>query len=88
MKSINIQFPLRDDTARNNYFLMNQITKDAFSSDLLFLLLTEKGQQFIQKIISEATKHSNVARAIGKKEITTEIFVPGKLINLILSSSN
>jgi len=46
MKSINIQFPLKDDTARNGFYLMNQITKDAFSSDLLFLLLTEKGERY------------------------------------------
>ena len=48
MKSYNIRFPLRDDTEKNAYFLMNQITKDAFSSDLLLLLLTEKGERYYE----------------------------------------
>lgn len=46
MKSINIKYPLVDDTQKNTYFKLNQITKDAFSSDLLLLLLTEKGERY------------------------------------------
>lgn len=46
MKSINIRFPIVDDPDKNTYFKMNRITKDAFGSDLLFLLLTERGERF------------------------------------------
>ena len=46
MKSVNIKFPLTDDTSKNKYLKLNQITKDAFSSDLLLLLLTEKGERY------------------------------------------
>jgi len=46
MKTINIKFPLTDNTEKNSYYKMNRITKDAFSSDLLLLLLTEKGERF------------------------------------------
>ena len=48
MKSINIRFPLEDDTEKNRYFRMNGITKDAFSSDLLLLLLTERGERYYE----------------------------------------
>jgi len=48
MKSVNIRFPLQDDREKNTYFQMNQITKDAFSSDLLLLLLTERGERYYQ----------------------------------------
>jgi len=46
MKSYNVRFPLRDDNDKNTYFQLNQITKDAFVSDLLLLLLTEKGERY------------------------------------------
>lgn len=46
MKSVNIKFPIVDDPTKNTYFKMNQISKDAFSSDLLLLLLTEKGERY------------------------------------------
>lgn len=46
MKSVNIKFPLTDDTEKNNFLKLNRITKDAFSSDLLTLLLTEKGERY------------------------------------------
>lgn len=48
MQSFNIKFPLVDDTSKNAYFLMTQVTKDAFSSDLLLLLLTQKGERYYQ----------------------------------------
>ena len=46
MKSVNIKFPLTDDTEKNDFLKLNRITKDAFSSDLLTLLLTEKGERY------------------------------------------
>lgn len=48
MQSYNIKFPLNDDTSKNSYFLMTQVTKDAFSSDLLLLLLTQKGERYYE----------------------------------------
>lgn len=46
MATINIQFPLIDDTDKNKYFKPTQITKDALASNLLLLLLTEKGERY------------------------------------------
>ena len=48
MQSYNIKFPLNDDTSKNAYFLMTQVSKDAFSSDLLLLLLTQKGERYYE----------------------------------------
>lgn len=46
MISYNIRFPLKDDTSKNGLFSMCRTTKDALSSDLLLLLLTEKGERY------------------------------------------
>jgi len=48
MISYNIKFPLRDDVSTNTYFQMSNVTKDAFSSDLLLLLLTQKGERYYE----------------------------------------
>jgi phage baseplate assembly protein W len=48
MASYNITFPLNDDVSTNTYFLMSKVTKDAFSSDLLLLLLTSKGERYYE----------------------------------------
>lgn len=46
MRSYNIKFPITDDLDLNNLFKMNYVTKDAYSSALLLLLLTEKGERY------------------------------------------
>lgn len=48
MKSINIKFPLEDDTEKNVLFKLNNVTKDALTSNLILLLLTEKGERYYQ----------------------------------------
>jgi phage baseplate assembly protein W len=48
MASYNIKFPLNDDVSTNTLFLMTKVTKDAFSSDLLLLLLTQKGERYYE----------------------------------------
>ncbi|MDA3780602.1 MAG: GPW/gp25 family protein [Bacteroidales bacterium] len=46
MNSYNITFPFRDDNETNSLIHLNQITKDSYSSNLLLLLLTEKGERY------------------------------------------
>lgn len=46
--AINIRFPLVDDKAKNILFQQNDITKDALTSNLLLLLLTNKGERYYQ----------------------------------------
>jgi len=48
MRSYNIQFPLNDDTEYNNLFKMNYVSKESYSSNLLLLLLTEKGERYYE----------------------------------------
>lgn len=48
MISYNIKFPLNDDVSTNTYFQMSSTSKDAFSSDLILLLLTQKGERYYE----------------------------------------
>jgi phage baseplate assembly protein W len=48
MQTYNIKFPINDDLSKNTYFLMTQVTKEALSSDLLLLLLTQKGERYYE----------------------------------------
>lgn len=48
MVTYNIKFPLYDDVDTNTYFQLSSVTKDAFSSDLLLLLLTQKGERYYE----------------------------------------
>lgn len=48
MATFNIKFPLNDDVSTNTYFKMSKVSKDAFSSDLLLLLLTQKGERYYE----------------------------------------
>lgn len=48
MITYNIKFPLEDNVSTNTYFQMTRITKDAFTSDLLLLLLTQRGERYYQ----------------------------------------
>lgn len=45
--SINIRFPIEDDLNKNRFFSMSSISKDAISSNLLLLLLTEEGYKVL-----------------------------------------
>ena len=48
MASINIKFPLEDDNEKNGLFELNDVTKDALTSNLVLLLLTNKGERYYQ----------------------------------------
>ncbi len=48
MATLNIKFPLNDNVTTNTYFQMSSITKDALSSDLLLLLLTQRGERYYE----------------------------------------
>lgn len=89
MKSVNIKFPIVDDPNKNTYLKMNQITKDAFSSDLLFLLLTERGERYyhpefgtnLLKFIFEPSD-SITSQDIEKQiKDTVSLYIPNLTIN-------
>jgi phage baseplate assembly protein W len=48
MPTINIRFPLVDDPSTNTFFQMTETTKNALKSDLLLLLLTQKGERYYE----------------------------------------
>ena len=48
MNSYNITFPFKDDTLTNSFIEMNQVSKDAYSSNLLLLLLTQKNERYYE----------------------------------------
>jgi len=46
MNSYNITYPFRDDNETNSFLQMNKVTKNSYSSNLLLLLLTERGERY------------------------------------------
>ena len=91
MVSYNIRFPLTDDNTTNTYFQMTKVTKDAFSSDLLLLLMTQKGERYYEpdygtnllKYIFEP--NDNLTATEVEKEIkkTISLYIPALTINSI-----
>lgn len=48
MNSYNITFPFKDDNETRSFIQMNQVSKDSYSSNLLLLLLTQKGERYYE----------------------------------------
>lgn len=48
MNSYNITYPFKDDNETRSFIQMNQVTKDSYSSNLLLLLLTQKGERYYE----------------------------------------
>lgn len=91
MASYNITFPLNDDIATNSYFLMSKVTKDAFSSDLLLLLLTNKGERYYEpdygtnllKFIFEPNDNLNANDIEQEIKRTVSAYIPALTINQV-----
>ena len=48
MNSYNITFPFKDDSITNSFISMNSVSKDAYGSNLLLLLLTQRGERYYE----------------------------------------
>jgi phage baseplate assembly protein W len=48
MNSFNINYPFKDDTSTKSFISMNRVSKDSYSSNLLLLLLTQKGERLYE----------------------------------------
>lgn len=91
MVSYNIKFPLRDDVSTNTYFLMSKTTKDAFSSDLLLLLLTQKGERYYEpdygtdllKYIFEPNDNLTASEVEQEIKRTVSLYIPALKINSV-----
>lgn len=95
MRSYNIRFPIKDDNEKNKYFLMNQVTKDAFSSDLLLLLLTQKGERYYEpnygtnllKYIFDPNDNFTESDIDQEIKRTVSLYIPSLRINKITFNS-
>ena len=87
-KTLNIKFPLEDDTKVNSYLKMNSLTKDVIISDLTLLFLTKKGKRYYMprygtnliKFIFEP--NDNITSEQIKEDIRTSVseFMPNVYI--------
>lgn len=96
MATYNIKFPLVDNTTTNTYFQLTQVTKDALTSDLLLLLLTQRGERYYEpdygtnllKYIFEpndAITGSDVEQEIKR---TVSLYIPALTIDKITFNWN
>jgi phage baseplate assembly protein W len=91
MASYNITFPLNDDVSTNTYFLMSKVTKDAFSSDLLLLLLTNKGERYYEpdygtnllKYVFEPNDNLDANDIEQEIKKTVSTYIPALTINSV-----
>jgi len=91
MRSINIKFPLEDDKVKNNLFKMNCVTKSALTSNLLLLLLTEKGERYympnygtnLKRFIFEPNDSVTIGDVEEEVRNTVKEFIPELTITSI-----
>jgi len=91
MITYNIKFPLNDNLSTNTYFLMTQVTKEAFSSDLLLLLVTQKGERYYEpdygtdllKYIFEPNDNITATDVETEIKNTVSKYIPNLKINKI-----
>jgi len=48
MNSYNITYPFKDNNETRSFIQMNQVSKDSYSSNLLLLLLTQRGERYYE----------------------------------------
>lgn len=96
MKSINIKFPLEDDTEKNGLFKLNYVTKDALVSDLKLLFLTKKGQRYympdygtnLEKFIFEPKDDTTSNDIIEDLRVSVRKYMPNITINNVSFFTN
>jgi len=96
MVTYNIKYPLQDNVETNTYFLMSSVTKDAFSSDLLLLLLTQKGERYYEpdfgtnllKYIFEPNDNLTAADVEQEIKTTVSLYIPSLKITKVTFNWN
>lgn len=84
MVSINIRFPLEDDNEKRKLFRLNDVTKDALTSNLVLLLLTSKGERYynpnygtnLLKYIFEPKDNLTISDIEEELRLTVKEFIP------------
>jgi phage baseplate assembly protein W len=91
MPTINIRFPLGDDPSTNKFFLMTETTKNALKSDLLLLLLTQKGERYYEpkygtnliKFIFEPNDGITSSEVEQEIKRTVSLYIPALTIDKV-----
>lgn len=91
MFTYNIKFPLNDDLSKNTFLSLTQVTKEAFSSDLLLLLLTQRGERYYEpdygtnllKYIFEPNDSLNAGDVEQEIKTVVSKYIPNLKINKI-----
>jgi len=84
MNSYNINYPFQDDQETNSFLLMNQVTKDSYSSNLILLLLTQKNERLYEpdfgtnllKYIFEPTDDLTESQIEEEIKNTVSLYIP------------
>lgn len=84
MNSYNITYPFKDNTVTNSFIQMNQVSKDAYSSNLLLLLLTQKGERYYEpdygtnllKFIFEPNDNLTSSQVEDEIRNTVSLYIP------------
>ena len=96
MSSYNIKFPLSDNVDTNTYFQLTKITKDALSSDLMLLLLTQKGERYynvdfgtnLLKYIFEPNDNLTATDVEQEIKATVSLYIPALTIDKVTFNWN
>jgi len=96
MATYNIKFPLVDDTETNTYFQLTKITKDALRSDLVLLLLTQRGERYYEpdygtnllKYLFEPNDSSTADDIEQEIKRTVSLYIPALTITKITFNWN
>ena len=96
MNSYNIKFPLKDDVDTNTYFQLTKITKDALSSDLMLLLLTQVGERYymplfgtnLLKYIFEPNDNMTATDVEQELKTTVSLYIPALTIDKVTFNWN
>ncbi len=96
MKSINIKFPLEDDSEKNKLFKMTLTTKDAVVSDLTLLFKTKKGVRYymydygtnLEKFIFQPDDNVTDNEIIEDLRLAVKTYMPNVQIDTVKFYNN
>jgi len=96
MISYNIKFPLTDSPDTNTYFSTNQVSKDALTSDLLLLLLTQRGERYMMpqfgtgllKYVFEMNDQNSASDIEEEIKNTVSLYIPALKITKVTFNWN
>ena len=88
---VNIQFPFSDDTQKNYFLKMNKTRSAAIKSNLVHLLLTNKGERYympdfgtnLRQFLFEQNDDITSQGIIGEINQSINKFIPNLIINNI-----